>query len=105
MSKTVRFKADLNNLPPLTDAQKAELKALSEMPDSEIDYSDIPPLDDAFWKNAVRNPFYKPTKTSTTVRVDSDVLAWLKSQGKGYQTRINAILREAMLRAFERDGA
>jgi len=102
MSKTVRFEVDLNNLPPLTDEQKAELKALSEMPDSEIDYSDIPPLDDAFWKNAVRNPFYKPTKTSTTVRVDSDVLAWLKSQGKGYQTRINAILREAMLRSLHR---
>ena len=42
------------------------------MLDSEIDYSDIPPLDDAFWKKAVRNPFYKPTKTATTVRVDSD---------------------------------
>ena len=49
------------------------------MPDSDIDDSDIPLLDDAFWKNAVRNPFYKPTKTSTKVRVDSDVLAWLKS--------------------------
>jgi uncharacterized protein (DUF4415 family) len=97
MSKTVRYEVDLNNLPPLTDKQKAELKTLSEMPDSEIDYSDIAPLDNAFWKNAVRNPFYKPTKTSTTVRVDSDVLAWLKSQGKGYQTRINTILREAML--------
>ncbi|WP_295399969.1 BrnA antitoxin family protein [uncultured Thiocystis sp.] len=100
MSKIVRCEVDLNNLPPLTDEQKAELKALSDMPDSEIDDSDIPPLDDAFWKNAVRNPFYKPTKTSTTVRVDSDVLAWLKSQGKGYQTRINAILREAMLRSL-----
>ena len=100
MSKTVRYKVDLNNLPPLTDQQKAELKALSEMPDSAIDYSDIPPLDDAFWKNAVRNPFYKPTKTSTTVRVDSDVLVWLKAEGKGYQTRINNILREAMIRSL-----
>ena len=98
--KLKRYEVDLNNLPSLTKEQKAELKALSEMPDSEIDYSDIPPLDDAFWKNAVRNPFYRPTKTSTTVRLDSDVLAWLKSQGKGYQTRINAILREAMLRSL-----
>lgn len=97
MSKTVRYKIDLNNPPPLTDEQKAELKALSEMPDSEIDYSDIPSLNDAFWKDAVRNPFYKPTKTHASVRIDSDVLAWLKSQGKGYQTRINAILRAAML--------
>ena len=102
MNKIVRREVDLNNLPPLTAEQKAELKALAERPDSEIDYSDIPPLDDAFWKNAIPNPFYKPTKTSTTVRVDSDVLAWLKSQGNGYQTRLNAILRRAMLDALHK---
>jgi uncharacterized protein (DUF4415 family) len=100
MYKTVRYEVDLDNLPPLTDEQQAEIRALSEMPDSEINCSDIPHLDDAFWKNALRNPFYKPKKTSTTVRVDSDVLTWLKSQGKGYQTRMNAILREAMLRSL-----
>lgn len=99
MKKTVRYELDLNNLPPLADEQKAELKALSEMPDSDIDFSDIALLDDAFWKNAARNPLYKPTKTSTTVRVDSDVLVWLKAQGKGYQTRMNTILRDAMLRS------
>ena len=99
MSKIVRYEIDLNNLPPLTDEQRSGLMSLSEKPDSDIDYSDIPPLDDTFWMNAVRNPFYKPTKTSTTVRVDSDVLSWLKSQGNGYQTRLNAILREAMLRS------
>lgn len=100
MSKIVHYTVDLSNLPPLNEEQKAELKALSEMPDNEIDYSDIPPLDAVFWANAVSNPFYKPTKTATTVRVDSDVLAWFKSQGKGYQTRMNAILREAMLRSL-----
>jgi len=100
MNKTVRYAVDLGNPPPLTDAQRAEIAALAAMPDESIDFSDIPPLGDAFWKQAVRNPYYKPTKTSTTVRVDSDVLAWLKSQGKGYQTRINAILREAMLRSL-----
>lgn len=93
MSKTIRYEVDLNSLPPLT-------KALSKMSDSKIDHSDIPPLDASFWKKAVRNPFYKPVKTSTTVRVDSDVLIWLKSQGKGYQTKINAILREAMIRSM-----
>lgn len=101
MSKMVRYEVDLNNLPPLTEEQRAELKALAEMPDSAIDYSDIPPLDEVFWQNAVQNPFYKPTKTSTTVRVDSDVLAWLKGQGKGYQTKMNAILREAMIRSLQ----
>jgi uncharacterized protein (DUF4415 family) len=101
MSKTVKFELDPTNPPPLTDQQKAELEALKAMPDEEIDYSDIPPLGDEFWKNAVRNPFYKPTKTLTTVRLDSDVLMWLKSKGKGYQTRINAILRDAMLKELK----
>ena len=96
MSKTVKLKLDLTNPPPLTDQQKAELEALKSMPDG-----DIPPLSDEFWKNAIRNPVYKPTKTLTTVRLDSDVLMWLRSKGKGYQTRINAILREAMLRELK----
>jgi len=95
----VRFKQ--GELPPLSEARKAELRALADLPDSDIDFSDIPPLDEKFWQNAVRNPFYKPTKALTTVRVDSDVLAWLKSQGKGYQTRMNAILREAMLHSLD----
>lgn len=56
MSKTIYYEIDLDNLPPLTDAQKAELKALAEMPESEIDHSDIPPLDDDFWKNVCDIP-------------------------------------------------
>ncbi|WP_254493973.1 BrnA antitoxin family protein [Bartonella sp. B1099] len=100
MKKKVRYEIDVGHLSPLTNKQRVEIDELAAMPESATDHSDIPPLDDAFWKNAVRNPFYKPTKTVTTVRVDSDVLAWLKSQGKGYQTRINAILRDAMLRSM-----
>ncbi|WP_019221595.1 BrnA antitoxin family protein [Bartonella senegalensis] len=100
MKKKVRYEIDVGHLSPLTNKQRVEIDELAAMPESAIDHSDIPPLGDAFWKNAVRNPFYKPTKTVTTVRVDSDVLAWLKSQGKGYQTRINAILRDAMLRSM-----
>lgn len=94
----VRYKQ--GELPPLTEKRKAELRKLSERPDSEIDYSDIPPLTDKFWLNAVPNPFYKPVKTHASVRIDSDIMAWLKSQGKGYQTRMNAILREAMIRSL-----
>ncbi|KEC55957.1 BrnA antitoxin family protein [Bartonella koehlerae] len=101
MKKKVRYEIDINNLSPLTDIQRSEIDQLTAIPDSAIDHRDIPSLNDAFWKNAVRNPFYKPTKTVTTIRVDSDVLAWLKSQGKGYQTRINAILRDAMLRSMQ----
>ena len=100
--KTIKRTVDLANPPTLTDAQKKELTHLQAMPDSEIDYHDIPPLSDEFWENAIRNPLYKPTKTSTTIRVDSDVLLWLKSQGKGYQTRMNRILREAMLDDLEK---
>ncbi|MHB1701210.1 MAG: BrnA antitoxin family protein [Acidobacteriaceae bacterium] len=104
MSKMVKQAVDLAKLPPLTARQRKELEALAAKPDSGIDVSDIPALGDTFWKNAVRNPFYKPTKTPTTVRVDSDVLLWLKSKGRGYQTKINAILREAMLREVAPEG-
>ena len=100
--KTVRHEVELAQLPPLTEAQKAELTALAARPDDDIDYSDPPPLTEAFWKNASRGRFYKPTKTSTTVRIDSDVLAWLKAQGKGYQSRINAILRREMLLSLKK---
>ena len=93
----VRYEVDLENSPPLTREQKAELDALAARPESEIDYTDIPPVTEKFFQNAIRNPFYKPTKTSTTVRIDSDVLHWLRAQGKGYQSRMNAILRREML--------
>ncbi len=90
---------DLLHPPALTKAQKAQLAALDAMPDDQIDTSDIPPTPDSFWDNAVRGEYYRPVKTSTTVRIDADVLAWLRQPGAGYQSRINAILREAMLRS------
>lgn len=82
----------------LTEAQQAEIEALAAMPDEAIDTSDIPLLDDEFWKKAVRNPFYHPVKHTMTVQLDDDVLAWLQSQGTGYQARINEILRTAMFK-------
>lgn len=95
--KPVKHQIDLANLSPLTDDQKAELQALAAKP--EIDYSDIPKLTPSskFWKDAMRNPFYRPKKEVTTLRLDADVLLWLKADGKGYQTRINSILRDAMM--------
>ena len=77
---------------------------LAARPDGDIDYSEIPPLTAKFWTDAARGRFYKPIKTSTTVRIDADVLAWLRAQGKGYQSRINAILRREMLSATESEG-
>jgi uncharacterized protein (DUF4415 family) len=81
----------------VTPGRKRKLAELAERPDSEIDYSDIPPLPESFWRNAVRNPFYRPVKQQLTVRLDADVVAWLRRQGRGYQTRLNQVLREAML--------
>jgi uncharacterized protein (DUF4415 family) len=102
--KVVQYEIDVADPPALTEMQKMEIASLKAKPESEIDYSEIPPLDDSFWKNAVRNPFYRPTKTSTTVRIDSDVLHWLRAQGKGYQSRINAILRREMLESVQPAG-
>jgi uncharacterized protein (DUF4415 family) len=88
-------------LPSLTDKERTNLKELAERPDREIDYSDIPALSDEQLKNAVRGRFYKPVKQQITARVDADVLDWLKSQGKGYQGRMNAILRREMLASLK----
>jgi uncharacterized protein (DUF4415 family) len=96
-TKIVRF--DLNSIPPLTEAQRQNLKVLAARPDSEIDTSDAPEMTDEQWKNAERGRFYRPVKRQITARVDADVLDWLKAHGKGYQSRINAILRREMLSA------
>ena len=72
----------------VTDWQK-----LNNMSDDEIDTSDIPELDETFFKEAeLRLPVKKPV----TIRLDSDVLEWFKGQGQGYQTRINNLLRKYM---------
>jgi len=76
---------------------RKELDALATMPDSEIDLSDIPEWTKEDMSKAVRGLFYRPIKKSLTIRLDADVIAWLKSQGKGYQTRINHLLRTAMV--------
>ncbi|WP_323080314.1 BrnA antitoxin family protein [Klebsiella quasipneumoniae] len=92
----VKHKRD--NTAALTGKRAAELKALASKTDEDIDYSDIPATDDAQWSDAVRGKFFRPLKTQASVRIDADVMEWLKRPGKGYQTRLNAILREAMIR-------
>lgn len=81
---------------PFTPARKRRLARLAKRPDAEIDCSDIPPLNQSFWENAVRNPFYRPIKQQLTVRLDADVAAWLRQHGKGYQTNLIRRLREVM---------
>jgi len=80
-----------------TSSRKKSVKSrtdwefLKSSSDEGIDFSDIPRLTPEFWRNAkLRMP---QNKDSVTVRIDHDVLLWLKGQGRGYQTRINAILR------------
>ena len=79
---------------PLTAKQLKQLKALEGRP---IDFSDIPESPPGAWKNAVRGRFYRPTKKAVSLRLDTDVIAWLKKDGDGYQTRANRMLRERML--------
>lgn len=81
-----------------TAKRKRELAKLAALPDSSIDLSGIPELTEKFWRNAVRNPFYRPVKKQITLRLDADVIAWLRRKGKGYQTRANALLREIMVK-------
>ena len=70
---------------------KSDMKRIETMRDEDIDYTDISALDEDFFKNA--RVLVPPGKRQLTIRLDADVLAWLKAQGKGYQSRINAILR------------
>ncbi|HQT74970.1 MAG TPA: BrnA antitoxin family protein [Acidiphilium sp.] len=88
-------------LPSLTKAQRDNLARLATLPDDQIDTSDIPELTDEQLKHAVRGRFYRPIKRQITARVDADIVEWLKSQGKGYQSRINAILRREMLASLK----
>ena len=83
----------------LTPAQIAELQVLADMPDEEINTSDIPEILD--WSDARRGVFYRPVKKQITLSLDADVVAWFKSRtpsGRGYQTDINNALREHVQR-------
>jgi uncharacterized protein (DUF4415 family) len=93
---TVKFKIDPKNPPQLTAGQRNRLATVAAMPDSEIDYSDIP-----FQTGTVQ--WTRPgalvpseNKQQVTLRLDSDVLSFFRGTGKRYQSRINAALREYM---------
>ena len=65
----------------------------SEQDQAPVDTSDIPELDDDFFRRA---ELRVPAKQTVTIRLDADVLTWFKEQGAGYQTRINQLLRQYM---------
>ena len=73
---------------------KTDFDRLDKMKDEDIDYSDAPKITSEMFAKAIIRRGLKPrTKTQLTLRVDSDVLEWYKKQGRGYQTKINKLLR------------
>ena len=79
--------------------RERQVRAIAALPDSKIDTSDIPELTAEQMSRAVRGRFYRPIKKPVTMRLDADVIAWLKQDGCGYQTKANHLLREEMLRS------
>lgn len=77
----------------MSKTSKTDWKRLGKMKDQDIDTSEIPELGEDFFKNA---ELHVPAKQAVTIRLDADVLEWFKSQGAGYQTRINQLLRQYM---------
>jgi uncharacterized protein (DUF4415 family) len=86
----------------LTKEQKRDLRAVAAKRDRDIDFSDAPPVLD--WSCAEIGKFYRPVKKPVTMRLDSDVIDWLKADGRGYQTKANWLLRHAMLHFRKRNG-
>ena len=91
---------------PISEEVKANIEELLRKPNSEIDTSDIPEWTDEMWKRAVRGrdaamKLWRPVKQAVSLRLDADVLAWLKKDGQGYQTRVNRMLRARMLKDLE----
>jgi uncharacterized protein (DUF4415 family) len=79
---------------------KEDRDRLDSVKDEDIDFSDIPEITDFSkfrpWED---RRMYKPIKVTVTCKLDADIVAWLKREGKGYQTRLNAILRQVMSHA------
>jgi uncharacterized protein (DUF4415 family) len=79
----------------LSKEQRKDIAALAAMKDSEIDLTDAPEVLD--WSGAEIGRYYRPKKKPVTMRLDEDVVAWLKGYGRGYQTKANMLLRHAMV--------
>jgi uncharacterized protein (DUF4415 family) len=87
-----------HNLKTLPSVSKKDLERVDAIKDEDIDCSDIPETTDlSNFRPWEQRQMFKPVKVAVTCKLDADVVAWLKQGGKGYQTRMNSILREAML--------
>ena len=87
----------------LSDKEIArQLRYLDQLKDEDIDTSDIPELTPEQLRGGIRGLFYRPVKQPVTMRLDSDIVAWLKHSGPGYQTKANALLRKEMMRALKK---
>jgi uncharacterized protein (DUF4415 family) len=84
-----------------TKQRQKELDAMAAIADGQIDLSDIPELIDEQLSRALRGAMYRPLKRPVTMRLDADVIAWLKRDGPGYQTKANALLRKHMIRSYQ----
>ena len=80
--------------------RQKELETIAGRPDEQIDTSDVPELTAEQLSRAVRGQMYRPIKKPVTMRLDADVIAWLKLDGPGYQTKANSLLRREMVRAY-----
>jgi uncharacterized protein (DUF4415 family) len=78
----------------LTEDQKRQVAAVATKKEADIDLSEMPEVLD--WSGAEIGKFYRPAKKPITIRLDTDIVAWLKSYGQGYQTKVNLLLRHAM---------
>ena len=74
-----------------------EIRKAYDERDRRLDHTDAPVLPPEMWENAIIGKYYRPVKTAISLRIDNDVLAWLKSKGEGHISRINEILRQAMI--------
>ncbi|MBZ5705530.1 MAG: BrnA antitoxin family protein [Acidobacteriia bacterium] len=86
----------------LTKEQRKDIAVIAARKDEDIDFSDIPEVVD--WSGAEIGKFYRPPKKPVTMRLDADIVEWLKGYGKGYQTRANLLLRHAMVSSRGRGG-
>ncbi len=86
----------------LNKKQKSQIAAITAKKEADIDLTDMPEVLD--WSKAEIGKFYRPTKKPVTIRLDTDVITWLKSYGRGYQTKTNMLLRHAMRSSIQAKG-